>query len=95
MKSTDEFMVSQVTKKFDSLKACTKGEIEKLKEEMAKVMKHGMMGPPSELLAKVNSTLGAFKKKASTGQMVRTYEEVLETLEVCAGCCGLIHGKNY
>ena len=94
--TTDELMVTRMQDQFAFLKECTNEEIKQLKREISSVMGSGFPSErPSPLLARVNVTLREFKENAQQGEMTRDYHEATEAIEVCACCCGLIHGESY
>ena len=84
-----------MAEKFDFLAKCSTEDIARLKKEMADVMSAGPSEIPSALLQKVNATLNEFSENAATGKVNREYHEATEVMEICAGCCGVIHGKQY
>ena len=67
VKSTDEFMVSQLINDMSFLQMCTKTELDDLKKEMTAAMKGGVKSGVnkscSPLLTKINSILEEFKTK--------------------------------
>ena len=39
--------------------------------------------------------LEEFKQRANSGRLTQNYQDAKEVMEICAGCCGFIHEKNY
>ena len=95
MQTTYEYMVSQISDKFDFLKNYTKSEIVQLKKEIQQVMDGNSTEIRSELRAQVDRTLEEFRAQANGGRLTREYKDAVEVIIVCAGCCGLTHGKEY
>ena len=49
----------------------------------------------SELSQQVTRTLDEFRNQANKGMLTREYQDAVEVMKICAGCGGLIHGKEY
>ena len=49
----------------------------------------------SELFVKVDKVMNHFREDVNNGKLSQEYKNVSEVIKICAGCCGLIHGKAY
>ena len=49
----------------------------------------------SELSKKVSNTMDEFRNQANQGMLTRDYQDAQEVIKICAGCGGIIHGKEY
>ena len=95
MKTADDYLVSQISEKIDFLKNCSKGNLNRMKKDFAQVVEGKSMDGRSELRAQVDKTLEEFKTQANSGRLTREYKEAVEVIQICVGCCGLIHNQEY
>ena len=93
--STEDYMVTQLTDKFDFLKNLTKEQRMQLKKEVKQLIKGGTEKELSEMSKQVMETLENFKNEANSGAHTRVYAQAQEVKKICAGCAGIIHGKVY
>ena len=87
-------MVTQLSGKFGVLKRCSQEDLKSLKTEIKPIMKGGTIEELSELSKQVAQTRDEFRNQANKGMLTQEYQEATEVMKICAGCGGLIHGKE-
>ena len=93
--STNDYLVSQLSEKFEFLKKLPNNELNRLKKELYQIIGEEDLHEKSEMCAKVTETLKVFQQQANQGSFTREYQPAQEVVKICAGCAGLIHGKKY
>ena len=88
-------MASQLSDKFEFLKKLTKGELAILKREIKLIVDGGTQEQLSEITERATQTLNEFRTRANSTANDREFAEAREVMKVCAGCGGIIHGKQY
>ena len=80
----DDYMVTQLTDKFDFLKRLSKSEIARLKKEIRQIQDGSTGEEVSELSRKVTETFDDFRTQANRGQFEREYADAQEVMKICA-----------
>ena len=88
-------MVSQLAEKFGFLKKLNKNELAILKREIKLIVDGGTQEQLSEITERVTQALDEFRTRANSTANDREFAEAREVMKVCAGCGGIIHGKQY
>ena len=92
---TEEYTVNQLTNKFGFLRKLSKEDLATLKKEVKTIVDGGTLEHLSEVTQRVKQALNEFRERANSTDNDREYAEACEVMKVCAGCGGLIHGKQY
>ena len=62
---------------------------------MSNVKNEGTKEEMSEVFKQVSKTMDDFRDQANKGMLAREYQESRDVIKICAGCGGIIHGKEY
>ena len=88
-------MVSQLSNKFEFLKKLNKNELAILKREVKLIVDGGTQEQLSEITERATQTLNEFRTRANSTANDREFAEARKVMKVCAGCGGIIRGKEY